>query len=231
MFKYRITVWLIFVSLIFCPPMATAVEIQITSGSLSVPHAPDLAHPFELLAPSFSFRGGGSGDNVPASFFHIGLPTGFARLNEAKTLDGQLQTTSFGNLLRHRGEDFPFTVGSLTFSTASAPLVLTANGFNATAIASFTMTGTVTAYNRHPFFRQSDIPLQTLQTFSLSGLGTATAFFRPFGGPADPNSFVFTGLRYTFEGPLPPSAIPEPSTALIAATGLLGLAIRRWRRS
>ena len=231
MFKYRITVWLMFVSLIFCPPTATAVEIQITSGSLFVPHVPDLAHPFELLAPSFSFRGGGSGDNVSASFFHIGLPAGFARLNEATTLDGQLVTNpSFNNLLRHRGEDFPFTVGSLTFSTASVPLVLTANGFNATAIAPFTMTGTVTAYNRHPFF-QSDIPLQTLQTFSLSGLGTAAASFRPLGDPADPNLFVFTRLRYTFEGPLSPSAIPEPSTALLAATGLLGLAIRRWRRS
>jgi len=73
-----------------------------------------------------------------------------------------------------------------------------------------------------PTFPPAGLPLFNV---ALTGRGLATATFHQ--GP--PGLFDFRQITYTFE--TSPEAVPEPTSVLLLATGLIGAGARQWRRA
>ena len=210
MFKYGVAVGLMLLSFALTQNV-TAESVVISSGFLRADAALDFGPIFQLIGDDFAFSGGPSGtffatlQNVP--------PGGLANLNAAVNLH------PFNPPLTFEGKSFR-GVGNLTFTATLTPLVVLADNRFATASSVFTMTGQINLHDPNVGF-----PSPVLQTLTVNGQGFATGSLQLLEASG---TYQIHGLNFTFA---PPAVIPEPSTILLSATALLGLAIRRWRRS
>ncbi len=116
------------------------------------------------------------------------------------------QGVTYGDLVRINAASDIFTEwrGSLVFP----------EGFSGgTLTAPFTFSGR---------FRPVD------QYIDLSGRGTATLTFGPYGSPSDPEAFATESVRFDFADVAP---TPEPASLILVAGGLAYIAHRRRRRA
>lgn len=199
---------------------AAADPIQITSGSLQWSFG-TTAMPVTLSGDGFTFSGGtnrtegifqpieqcevpecGPGTTVDLHAFFLGngLP-GTATINgETYTAVGSLDGTS--------------SLGAEWFGSLTIPSSFTGG----TLTAPFLFTG--------QFAYETD-PMQSWQTVSLFGSGTASLTFNAW--PQFPGALQLTAASYTFDAAPPP--VPEPASLLLLGTGLAGIAAARRKRT
>jgi hypothetical protein len=186
------------------------VEESVISACCGISASPSLFQAGgRLEGTDFSFVGGG--------FFNLtGGPTGrFFALGEPINLSGLL-FPSPDLTVRLHAINWITAGGQLNFHVPSTQDVqLSGNQFRIPA-QPFSMTGLIAADS-----------LRSPQRFNLSvaGIGTAIALGRIISDPGDPNhgKLEVTTIQYGFSTPL----IPEPSTWLLLATGLVTLLLSK----
>jgi len=158
-----------------------------------------------LSGDDFSFQGGGL-------FIPTGGPTGrFFASGDPINLSGSVSVTPDLTVTLH-GTNWITAGGQLNFHVPSTHDVqLFGNQFRIFPAQSFSMDGLIAA---------DSLSSPQRLNLSVAGIGTAIAFGRIISDPGDPNQgkLEVTNIQYAFS-----QVIPEPSTWLLLATGLVAL--------
>lgn len=188
-----------------------AEAITIESGFLSFGAANDFEPNFVLNGPEFSISGGG-GVFVFAmgSPSHIGSPTDLGGTTEV--ISNSLGCLSCSGPFEVQLKGGTFSEPDFTYSgqfAFSSVIPSSQHGVNS---APFGFAGSLTGFDA--------ATNQEVFSLSLNGGGMATAFLE---GLLPPDLLITQSVRFDF------SPIPEPPAILLVATGLVGLAMSRWR--
>jgi hypothetical protein len=197
-----------------------ADPITITGGALTTVGVFG-SNSFTLTGEGVSFVGGGdpgfaapsgcspcmAGDLVNMNGRFVGdftLGSGPATVNGVS-----YPKVYYAGVLDFQAEAVTFPVGSSNVELTS-PFVLTSGPSNGSFLEGF-----LTSNLQGPVVFNVD----------LTGGGLVTATFRE---GATPGLFDFQQVTYSFLAS--PEPVPEPTSVLLLATGLVGAGVRRWRR-
>jgi len=201
--------------LLVCATPLRADPVKITSGTVETETGIGAAI-IEMHGADFFLKTGG--DFTAPIRLCQPCPDG-----TVTTLDGTYSLSNRGGSLTWNGVTYqdPSFYGRGLFTTGD---IVVAGSGQFTIETPFQFTGFLDVYG----FGESLNPLFTLQ---LRGIGTALATFRELTDLGEKLHLLPSdrGLRYRFEASQV-SPVPEPSSVLLIATGLAGLAVRRWRK-
>jgi hypothetical protein len=206
-----------FVMLVITPPVY-ADPIVITSGTADINGVARLT--YNLQGANFSVMTIGNGDEgnsaaaqchpcgsgttIGASGFFVGTSLGSGNA----TVNG----TTFNN------------VGFLgTFNFGSDPITLPVGTSDLTFIVPFTFSGDITGC-----LPDNTSCLNQVFSTTLTGGGTATLKLHFDGTFNGVSAYSFQSLTFEFQDP---TAVPEPMTITLVATGLVGLGANLRRRA
>jgi hypothetical protein len=195
---------------------AVADTIHITSGALIFPTPGTGSISVDLAGEGFTFTG------ITAPFSISFSPYESCTV-PACVAGGTLDLRTFGTGQTYQSASATYqgvTYGDLVSINATSDISTEWTG-SLVFPEGFTG-GTLTA----PFvFSGRFRPVDSY--IDLTGSGTATLTFGPYGSPLHPDAFATESVRFDFEAAAPTL---EPASLILVASGLAGLALRRRRR-